>query len=161
MSNQNLNASYVVLYNASAKDANSTVVERRKLDLPFIVDTKAYAYYTDSPNEAYYLCAILNSSTPNKLMKDFQARGLFGARHVHKKILDIYYPRYDSNNDVHTKLAEASKEAHVKVSAFLNGLDEADEFTGMKLGKLRLEAKGVVADELKTIDKLVRKVLRS
>ena len=59
-------------------------MKREELDLRFIVDTKAYAFYTFNLNEAYYLSAILNSTAPNLMMKDFQSRGLFGARDVHK-----------------------------------------------------------------------------
>ena len=45
LKSQNLNAPFIVLYNASAKDANAAVVGRNNFDLEFIVDTKAYAYY--------------------------------------------------------------------------------------------------------------------
>jgi DNA-binding GntR family transcriptional regulator len=83
---QNLNAKYLVLYNASAKDANATIVDRTSLDLEFLVDHKAYVFYTDDENEAYYLTAILNSTAPNAMMKDFQSKGLFGARDVQKNI---------------------------------------------------------------------------
>ena len=67
----------------------------------------------------YYLTSILNSNTPNELMKDFQARGLFGARDVHKKILDIYFPSFDETNEVHLKLAELSETAHKKAAKYL------------------------------------------
>ncbi len=68
------------------------LIKRRDLDLNFIVDIKEFVYYTYNINEAYYSIAILNSKIPNKMMKDFQSKGLFGARDVHKKILDIYFP---------------------------------------------------------------------
>jgi type I restriction-modification system DNA methylase subunit len=92
LTGQNLDAPYLVLYNSSAQDANATVVKRKDLDLEFIVESVTYVFYTHSTAEAYYLAAIFNSSVPNEKMKDFQARGLFGARHVHKKILDVYFP---------------------------------------------------------------------
>ena len=96
---QNLNANYLIIYNASAKDANATVINRTDYDLEFFVDTKAYVYYTHNENEAHYLASILNSSIPNLLMKDFQSKGLFGARDVHKKILDVYFPKFDENDN--------------------------------------------------------------
>jgi hypothetical protein len=82
---QNFNADYLVLYNALGKDAHSVVVDRTKYDLDFIVDYKSYVFYTQSSEEAYYLTAILNSTAPNEMIKNFQARGLFGARGVEKK----------------------------------------------------------------------------
>lgn len=41
--------------------------------------------------EAYFVAAIFDSIAPNEMMKDFQSRDLFGARDIHKKILDIYF----------------------------------------------------------------------
>ncbi len=79
LTEQNLNDPFVVLYNTSGKDANSVVLERDKFDLEFLADHKAYIFTTALKKDAYYLSAILNSSAPNKMMKDFQSRGLFGA----------------------------------------------------------------------------------
>ena len=70
LTEQNLNQRYLVLYNASAKDANATVIDRTQLDLEFLVESKGYWFGTGDINEAYYLTAILNSSTPNERMKD-------------------------------------------------------------------------------------------
>ena len=71
ITSQNINASFLVLYNSLGKDANALVVNRKEQDLPFIVDYKSYVYFTNSEKEAFYLSAILNSSIPNLLMKDF------------------------------------------------------------------------------------------
>jgi hypothetical protein len=156
---QSLNSKYLVLYNASAKDANATILERDKLDLEFIVESVAYVFYTDGIDEAYYLTSILNSTAPNEMMKDFQATGLFGARHVHKKILDIYYPTYDLANETHTQLAALSKTAHEKASAYLLANPPKQELSAIHLGRLRTDIKKHVAAEIKAIDKLVKKII--
>ena len=156
---QNVNAEYIVIYNSSAKDANATVINRNVLDLEFFVDTKAYVYFTLNPNEAYYLTAILNSKIPNELMKDFQSKGLFGPRDVHKKILDIYFPRFDETNEVHLNLAELSEKAHKKAAKYLEDNPPQKELSPTRLGKLRLDIKKYLAEEMKEIDKLVKKVL--
>ena len=78
------------------------------MELEFFADYKTYVLHFENIQEAYYLTAILNSSITNELMKDFQSRGLFGARDVSKKILDIYYPRFDGND------ASACKVSRVK-----------------------------------------------
>jgi hypothetical protein len=161
LSGQNLNTPYMVLYNASAKDANATVVKRKDLDLEFIVESTAYVFYTNTLDEAYYLTAILNSSLPNLMMKDFQATGLFGARHVHKRILDIYYPKFDENEKIHAKLAELGKEAHEKTADYLKNNIPKEELTAMRLGKLRTDIKKHLAVEMKEIDKLVKILLFS
>jgi type I restriction-modification system DNA methylase subunit len=159
LSDQNLNAPYLVLYNASAKDANATIVKRESYDLEFIVESVCYVFYTDCLEEAYYLTSIFNSTVPNELMKDFQARGLFGARHVHKKILDIYYPKYDAANDTHQKLADQSKLAHGKANAYMAANTPTQQLSAIHLGRLRTSIKKHLAEELKEIDKLVKKIL--
>ncbi|MDN3588068.1 N-6 DNA methylase [Pedobacter aquatilis] len=157
---QNLNEPYLVLYNASAKDANATVVKRAELDLDFIVESKGYFLTTGNLNEAFYLTAILNSTTPNLMMKDFQTKGLFGARDVHKRILDIYYPVFDENDAKHSRISELSKLAHEIVSTFLEGIDKTKKVEGLQLGRIRLDIKEHLSQEMKEIDKLVRQIIR-
>ena len=157
--NQNLNSKYLVIYNSSAKDANATIVERKKLDLEFIVESTAYAFYTDNKKEAFYLTTILNSSIPNQMMKAFQARGLFGARHVHKKILDVYFPKYDSSNELHNQLAALGAEAHKKASEYIVANPPQQELSGMHLGRLRLAIKKHLAPEMLNIDNIVKKII--
>jgi len=130
-----------------------------KLDLEFIADHKCYLLATESMDEAYYLTAILNSETPNELMKAFQSRGLFGARDVHKKILDIYYPRYDENNPVHKELAELSKRAHEKAGQYVKDNIPQQELSAIHLGRMRTAIKKHLSKELGEIDKLVKKIL--
>jgi hypothetical protein len=156
---QNLNADYLVLYNALGKDAHSVVVDRTKYDLDFIVDYKSYVFYTQSSKEAYYLTAILNSTAPNEMMKNFQARGLFGARGVEKKILDIFYPKYDDTNEVHQKLAALSQTAHAKASQYLKDNVPRQELSAIHLGRIRTDIKKHLSEEMKAIDKLVKRII--
>ena len=158
LTDQDLNASYVVLYNSSAKDANATVVVREELDLEFIVESVTYVLYTNDIDEAYYLTAILNSATPNEQMKDFQAKGLFGARHVHKKILDIYYPKFDSTNKIQKKLSDLSQAAHQKAKVYLEKNPPKKELSAVVLGKLRSDIKKHMSTEMREIDELVKKI---
>ncbi|MCZ7610943.1 MAG: N-6 DNA methylase [Ignavibacterium sp.] len=156
---QDLNSSFLVLYNSSAKDANATILDRNNYNIEFIADHKTYWLGTNSYDESYYLTAILNSTIPNELMKKFQTRGLFGARDVHKKILDIYFPRFDEANEVHKKLAELSETAHKKAAKYLEDNPPQKELTATRLGKLRLDIKKHLSEEMKEIDKLVKKVV--
>lgn len=159
LTSQNLNSTYLVLYNASAKDANATVVKREDYDLEFIVESKGYAFNTNNLDEAYYLTAILNSTTPNLMIKDFQTKGLFGARDIHKRILDIYYPKFNGNNPIHLQLAKLSKNAHESVSEFLSGFNtEKNEV--LNLGKIRLDIKKYLSKEMKIIDDLVKLIIK-
>ena len=159
LTDQKIDKPYLVLYNTSGKDANCTIVEREKLDLEFLVDHKNYLLALEQRDEALYISAILNSSIPNKMMKDFQSRGLFGERDIHKKILDIYFPRFDETDEIHIRLAEISETAHKKASEYLQNNPPQKELTAIHLGRLRLQIKKHLSQEMKEIDKLVKKVV--
>ncbi|MBI1939798.1 MAG: N-6 DNA methylase [Ignavibacteriales bacterium] len=159
LTEQNLNAPYLVLYNSSAKDANAAIVQRKDFDLEFFVESVTYVYYVENINEAFYLTSIFNSNSPNEMMKDFQARGLFGARHVHKKILDIYFPKFNEEDEQHLHLAELSKEAHQKTELYLKDNLPQQELTAVHLGRLRTAIKKHLSAEMKEIDKIVKKII--
>ena len=92
-------------------------------------------------------------------MKDFQARGLFGARHVHKKILDIYFPQFEEKNKKHLKLAALGKQAHIKVADFMKNNAPEKKIEGIQLGKLRLEIKKFLKEEMIEMDKIVKSII--
>ena len=161
LTNQILDAPWLVLYNASAKDANAVAIRRDDLDRDFFVDHKTYWFATHDPEEAYYLTAILNSAVPNAMMKDFQSKGLFGARHVHKKILDVYFPEFDLNKAAHRSLAALGQTAHDKTTTYLQENPPPPFLAALPLGRLRLEIKGRLAEEMSKIDKTVRQIISS
>jgi len=160
LSEQNLNAPYLVLYNSSAINANATIVIRDNYNLLFLVESKGYSLFTYDINEAYYLTAILNSSVPNRMMKDFQSRGLWGARDVHKKILDVYFPKFDATDEIHLSLAELSKTAHEKAAKFIEENLPQNELTATRLGRYRVDIKKHLHKEMKEIDRLVKGLVR-
>lgn len=160
LTSQNLNKRYLVLYNSSAKDANALVVDRKEIELEFIVESKTYVFFTDSINEAYYLSAFLNSSILNLMVKDFQTRGLFGPRDIHKKILDIYFPSFDSQVKSHIKLAELGRVCHKKATNYLEKNPPNTELAPLFLGRLRLQIKELLSKEIKEIDRLVQNLIK-
>lgn len=159
LTEQKLDARYIVIYNSSGKDANSVLIDRSNVGLNFLVDYKAHLMFTDDSKVGHYITAILNSSIPNKMMKDFQSKGLFGARDVSKKILDVYFPRFDENNETHIKLAELSEAAHAKAKKYLEENPPQQELSAIHLGRLRVAIKKHLSEEMKEIDKLVKKVV--
>jgi hypothetical protein len=93
------------------------------------------------------------------MMKDFQAKGLFGERHVHKKILDIYFPKFEETDETHLHLAELGKAAHEKAEQYLKDNPPQKELTAIHLGRLRLDIKKHLSAEMKEIDKIVKKLI--
>ena len=157
--NQNLDSPYLVLYNSSGLNANAIVLDRIDYDLDFIVDHKTYLSNYSNRNEALYVSGILNSTIPNLMMKEFQSRGLFGARDVHKKILDIYFPKFNEEEETHIRLAELSKVAHTKAEQYIKDNPPQKELTAIHLGRLRVEIKKHLSAEMKEIDKIVKKLV--
>ena len=156
LTEQNLNKRYLVLYTASAKDANAVSIDRQNFDLEFIVESKAYVYFTDNWDEANYLTCFLNSKTPNERIKDFQSTGLFGARDVHKTILEIPFSKYNKDNKLHQVLAQLGKDCHAKGADFIK--TEVD-ITNYNVGRVRMAINKVLVKELAAIDGIVRKLI--
>ena len=157
---QNLNKRYLVLYTASAKDAHVLVLDRLSLDFVFLAESKTYVYYTDNQHEAYYLATILNSSIPNRRIKDFQTRGLFGPRDIHKKILDVYFPKFNDSDKQHLRLSELGKTCVEKAKMFVENNPPQNDLSAHSLGKLRVEIKKYLSQELAEIDRIVEKIMK-
>ncbi|GAA4453022.1 hypothetical protein GCM10023189_17400 [Nibrella saemangeumensis] len=159
LTEQDLNKQFAVLYSASAKDANAFVHKRGTLDLEYIIDKAAYVFYTDSELEAYYLTAFLNANSANDLMKPFQSRGLFGARDVSKKILDVPLPQFKADEEAHVRLAHLGQACAARVEEFIRDRDLANQ--DYNVGKVRSEIRNqLLVEELKQIDELLREVVR-
>ena len=159
---QNLNIRYLTLYTASAKDANALVFDRQSLDndFEFLADAKTYVYHTNNESEAYYLSAVLNSSKPNLMMKDFQTRGLFGPRDVSKKILDVYFPKFSDEDKLHVRIAGLGKLCAEKAKTFVESKLPANDLSARLLGNLRLEIKNHLSKEIAEIDTIVEKLMK-
>ncbi len=159
LTDQTLYKKYLVLYTASAKDANAAIVERKKIDLPFIIESKTYWFATNNKDEAEYLVAFLNSDFANLTIKDFQSTGLFGHRDIHKKILELPLPQFNSSNSTHQKISEISKTCINEVDKFIPTMANSDQIHGIKLGNARLAIRELLKEELKEIDLLLKKII--
>lgn len=163
---QNPSAKYKVLYSTSAtylcgcvveRKAIKIVIEGQELELQgFIADNKSYYFEADKKSEAYYLCSILNSPIVDKLIKPMQSRGLFGPRDIHKKVWELPIPEFDPSNENHKALARLGEDCTKKVSEFLlQGIPKKS------IGNLRKLIKAELADEIKEIDSITKRILKS
>ncbi len=84
---------------------------------------------------------------------------MFGARDIHKKILDIYFPKFNEEEETHIRLAELSKAAHKKAAQYIKDNPPQKELTAIHLGRLRVEIKKHLSAEMKEIDKIVKKLV--
>jgi type I restriction-modification system DNA methylase subunit len=70
----------------------------------FVADQTTYVYATEDGNESKYLAAMINSPALAEAINVFQAKGLFGARHIHTLIFSLI-PAFDPENATHQKLS--------------------------------------------------------
>lgn len=149
---------YLVHYGASGKDICAAVqTGHRDLDFPFIADQTTYVYGTNDEREASYIAGVLNAPVLNDRVRDFQAKGLFGARHIHKKVLDLI-PEYEAENNDHKRITGIALSAATKAAECVN---EAMTNLSTSLGRRRRLLREEISDELSELNPIVEKVLDS
>lgn len=157
LSEQRPGAKHFVLYTGSATDASAVVVEATDLDAPLAIDHKTYWIAPATSSEAHYLSAYLNSGYANEQIKEFQSRGLFGARDIHKLIVSLPFPKYDSGNGDHKRLSELGELCAQKVKKLLRPMASAD-LDKRSLGAARNRIRDTLAEQYEEIDRLVEQI---
>jgi|GEM_PF-708773 len=177
LTNQNPSAKYAVVYARAATNMVSAIIDISKVLQGFtygnikingvVFDNTLYRYYTDDEDEAFYLCAVLNSSILDTLvepMKPPSKGGKRWAKDFHKKPLEFPIPKYDPSNELHKKLMELGREATEKAWKALDSLLREKYGKSLKtkgfldykeLGGLRDEIRAELKDILSEIDSLV------
>ncbi|MGQ9627482.1 MAG: N-6 DNA methylase [Anaerolineae bacterium] len=163
---QNPQAKYRVIYNTSGTYLTAAIVENEPIEFEingqkikaqgFLADCVTYYLETSNPNETYYLSAILNAPNVDTLIKPMQARGLWGPRHICKKVLELPIPRFDASNPPHQRLAELGEECAGKVEGWL---ESGGPGKVKSIGRLRGMVREMLREELEEIDSLVEKIL--
>ena len=102
------------------------------------------------------MAAVLNAPVIDQKLKPMQARGQWGPRHIHKKVLELPIPQFDSSREEHLKLAELGKACTQKVADWL---EAGGPGKIRSIGKLRSMVREMLAGELEEIDELVRGML--
>ncbi|MBV5297052.1 MAG: N-6 DNA methylase [Rhodoferax sp.] len=157
LTTQPVDAKWVVMYTASASDACACVWDVVSLSQRFMVDYTLYVSFTQTEPEARFVEAFLNSAYANKRIKAFQARGLFGPRHVSKKILDIPWPEFDGTRPSHRRLVALAREAAQAVQGIL-GHSQDLELDPSTLGRLRSSIRRELKPLMDQIDALVESI---
>lgn len=79
-------------------------LDRAKL----IIDQTLYWAVVPSEDEALYLTGLLNSEAVNLVIQQFQPRGQFGERHVHKLPLGVT-PKFDRHDPAHMDVVASTR----------------------------------------------------
>ena len=102
-----------VVYNNSGSTLNSAVIEG-----DFLITGDLSYYDTQNLEEAYYLSSILNSRFVNNQIKIRKS-----SRHIFKKPFETPIPKFDIDNDQHSKLADLGREGHKIAKLILRDFD--------------------------------------
>lgn len=157
-------AKYKVLYPTSATYLCGCVVEDKPISFEvegqaveiqgFVAESKEYYFDTDDKEEAYYLAAVLNSPVVDELLKPMQSRGLWGPRDIHKKVLEIPIPQYNSSDEKHRALSQLGEQCTRKVEQLLPQLPQS-----RSIGHTRRLIKAQLREELERIDEKIKPIL--
>lgn len=98
----------------------------------FPTDTVTFVS-TKGPDEAHYICAVLNATMVRAAISAYASSGRgFGAPHI---LEHVRIPRYDPRNVIHKALAELSQEAHQEAdnASRLSVVERKIDETALKL----------------------------
>lgn len=166
LTSQNIKDRYRVIYNSSGTHIASCVLDidiedlrvyRRRVQ-GIVIESTCYHFTAPTENEAHYLCALLNSPFVNEAKKKYQSQGLWGHRDIHRTPFEACaIPLFDDSNPDHLELARLSLAAHEKIVE--NKQMEENRLLNGGSGRARGRARELVADEIRAINKIARRVL--
>ena len=175
ITNQRPRARFWVLYNASGTYLSACVVNTtRELAINangqtiplrgFVAESKTIYCATDDEEEAHYLAAMFNGTVVDTIIKPMQSRGLWGARDIMKKALEVGIPKFDRRNPAHLELATLARNCTATSQEVIQTFEQKkgsklDRLSPQVVGRLRSRIREALSDELNQVDKLVCEVL--
>ncbi|WP_457601674.1 N-6 DNA methylase [Hydrogenivirga sp.] len=153
LTSQPVRDGYLVLYTAHGSNPSACVVENGER---FVVDHMNFYANFERKEEALYVASFINSSTLLRKIREYQSRGLYGERHIHKLIVEQPIPQYDPSDELHRELVEVAKTAQEKAKRepIREWLKSAPPNRIRTLARIALEF------ELNEIDRIVAGILR-
>lgn len=100
---------WLVLYTSAGARPVAAVVDSTSTDFPFVVRDQTYWASFYLREEAHFVSALLNSDQSANKIRAFMTTGLFGPRHIHKRVLDVPIPLFDASNATHAEIAEIGR----------------------------------------------------
>ncbi len=113
---------FVVVYIAAGSRPVACVIDRTELVHPFIARDGTYWTSTDDVSEAHFLSAFLNSTYAAESIRAWMTLGLFGPRHIHKRVLDVPWPEYDAGDDDHRCVSDLARSLHSQALSEMTAL---------------------------------------
>ncbi len=100
---------YIVMTGAGGGKVCSAYINIQNVDYArLVLDQTVYWAQVVTEDEAIYLTGLLNSDAISSIIRDFQPRGAFGERHVHKLPFGVT-PPFDAMQAAHQDVVEKTK----------------------------------------------------
>jgi hypothetical protein len=165
LTRQDTKTRFRVIYATSGTHVCACVLDSKTVDKSvesalrpqgFASDYTTYYLDATSREEADYIVAILNAPCVDAAIKSSQAKGLWGARHVCKKVLDLPIPKFDPDKKEHVRLADIGEACAKRVRRWV---DSGGPGKIKSTGRLRSNVRELLASELAEINALVKPML--
>jgi hypothetical protein len=101
-----------------------------------IIDQTLYWVMVATEDEALYLTGLFNSPAVKLLIEDYQARGLYGARHIHKLPIEMT-PPFDLTQAAHQEVVSATRALIAESTSSKASLERALNPNGGPLAQRR------------------------
>jgi hypothetical protein len=113
----------LILYNAHGKHVRAANIPFTKINNEkTVIEQGLYWYIADCEAEALYITALFNSYALRSIIIEFQAKGSFGERHIHKLPCEIT-PKFNMNNPDHLNVVRTSRKLK---NRFEKGIYDSD-----------------------------------
>ncbi|ABE53603.1 hypothetical protein Sden_0308 [Shewanella denitrificans OS217] len=115
---------WLILYGAGGSNVCSTYIKSNAYSQnKLIIDQTLYWSHVQSEEEALYLTGLLNSEAVCLVIKEFQPRGAFGERHIHKLPIGAT-PPYNPMDIVHIEVVATTKQLMVDWDNFKKSIPD-------------------------------------
>jgi len=137
-----------ILYATSGMHICATRLSNRQA----IIDSSLYWATTESLEESYYLCAILNAETTTTNTQPFMPYGK-DERHIHKHVWKLNIPKFNSEYQLHIEISEIGKKLEKEISKL--------KLRNVRFDKLRQDIRKYIkgTSQGQDLEKLVKDLL--
>ena len=156
---------YVVVYVASARELAAAVIDEHgglvaaadggEVELAGLaVGHKVYRYATSSREEAFYLCAWLNSPAVDDAVRPRSLYGRYRERNIEKRPVEIGPPAFSAAESPHAEMASLGEQAAHAVAALVPSL----RLRSLGSARRTVRRHPTIAPLLTRIDELARQI---
>lgn len=117
---------YVALYTAVGNRPVACSIDTHKFAIPMVFRDSSYWASFGDQRECDYVVAFLNSDYAAGAIRDWMTLGLFGPRHIHKRVLDVPWPEYEPADERHVELAALSGAIHERAATLIVEMPSLD-----------------------------------